>query len=269
MSSTSIKNPPLVRVGRAHSEGAKIRPKIPFLSTLKADWRSNSTSSLYIENLLPYPKFGELIKLIGDDIVSLMKVPETPFSTDADFEYLFSDGTRTMPTTHCIQKMFSSIFQKEELDNETLCTSVIFLKRFLSKSGYVLQPRNFKRVILTSVIIAAKIWDDRAVWTADFKNYLPELRVKDINAMERLFLSKIACDVYVSAGDYAAYYFGLIGRNPPSPSKRFTRQQKLSLEDSVIDRYHKGGVASPRKELKRTSSEGRLFASSSTPLVLS
>ena len=53
------------------------------------------------------------------------------------------------------------------------------------------------------------VWEEDAVWNADFIDVFPNLTVRDLNLLERTWLDLLQYNVEVSASQYAKYYFEL------------------------------------------------------------
>lgn len=67
-----------------------------------------------------------------------------------------------------------------ELNVECAIIALIYIKRMLSSTGITLQISNWARVVLSGLILAAKVWDDHAVWTVDFCQIFPDIEVADL-----------------------------------------------------------------------------------------
>jgi hypothetical protein len=66
--------------------------------------------------------------------------------------------------------------QAAALNAEVLIVTMVYLARLQESAGLVLQPANWKRVLLGSVMLASKVWDDQ-VWCGGFslRNPYPAL----------------------------------------------------------------------------------------------
>ncbi|KAJ3344244.1 hypothetical protein HDU93_000034 [Gonapodya sp. JEL0774] len=73
----------------------------------------------------------------------------------------------------------------------------------------------WRRAILGSLVVAAKVWDDCAVWNVDFvgaeggQGGAVECEVEDINALERFYLTALDYDVNVTPAEYAKAFFDM------------------------------------------------------------
>ena len=92
---------------------------------------------------------------------------------------------------------------------------MIYFNRVLEKTGMTLDPTNWRRLILSSLILSSKVrcsqvngnerkelikekqkkkskkktkvWEDAAVWNVDFIDLFPSLSVKDLNRLGKAF----------------------------------------------------------------------------------
>ena len=72
-----------------------------------------------------------------------------------------------------------------------------------------LQPTNWRPLVLCSLLVAQKVWDDRYLQNSDFVFIYPFVVTQEINAMEKKFLELIQYNVTVKSHLYARYYFEL------------------------------------------------------------
>lgn len=72
-----------------------------------------------------------------------------------------------------------------------------------------LQPTNWRPLILCSLLVAQKVWDDRYLSNADFAFIYPFFVTDEINKLEQKFLELIQYNVTVKSNLYAKYYFEL------------------------------------------------------------
>jgi len=72
-----------------------------------------------------------------------------------------------------------------------------------------LQPTNWRPLLLCSLLVAQKVWDDRYLTNADFAFIYPFFVTEEINKLEQKFLELIQYNVTVKSNLYAKYYFEL------------------------------------------------------------
>jgi len=72
-----------------------------------------------------------------------------------------------------------------------------------------LQPTNWRPLLLCSLLVAQKVWDDRYLTNSDFAFIYPFFVTAEINKLEQKFLELIQYNVTVKSNLYAKYYFEL------------------------------------------------------------
>lgn len=72
-----------------------------------------------------------------------------------------------------------------------------------------MQPTNWRPLILISLLVAQKVWDDRYLSNSDFAFIYPFFVTDEINKLEQKFLELIMYNVTVKSNLYAKYFFEL------------------------------------------------------------
>jgi len=88
-----------------------------------------------------------------------------------------------------------------------LVMGMAYLGRAMSASTLRLYPHNWKRFLLSCLILASKVWEDQAVWNVDFVDQFPNTSPSDLGKLEKLLLSLLNFDVSLTASQYAQTYF--------------------------------------------------------------
>jgi len=93
------------------------------------------------------------------------------------------------------------------MEKEIPILCLIYIERFLMKTGLLMNHVNWKRLTLISLLLASKIWDDDSLENVHFPQVMPELSLKEISGLEKVFLSLIDFDLIIRGAEYAKYYF--------------------------------------------------------------
>ena len=59
------------------------------------------------------------------------------------------------------------------------------------------------------MLLVAQVWHDISYWNSDFSSICPMFTVRNINRMERAYLTLLQYNTIISASQYAQYYFSL------------------------------------------------------------
>ena len=60
---------------------------------------------------------------------------------------------------------------------------------------------------MITLIIASKVWDDDSLENIHFPKVMNDITVKEVNALEKVFLELIDFDLHIRGSEYAKYYF--------------------------------------------------------------
>jgi len=120
------------------------------------------------------------------------------------------------PTVYLIRSTIKSIFKKGFSSIECCVMALVFIDRLTEYTGFQIQPKNWRRVLLAALIIACKVWEDESVWNVDFVDVFPNLNSEELLLMEKSFLQGLDFNLHVKHSLYARYYFEIGTRNTRS-----------------------------------------------------
>ncbi|KAH3745253.1 cyclin domain protein [Pelomyxa schiedti] len=191
------------------------------LASLKRTHLSNSTSSLYCKTVLTAPDLEQLLLCTAMELLSLLR-RNTP---DKRVLPIFSEQLHPLtitisvdlsrePTQDEIHKFYQTVFHAMRLDPEVAIMSLSYVES-LFDAGCSLCAETWRRLTLSCIMVASKVWEDQAIWNADFLPSFDQLSVEDLNLLEMEFLNLMHFSVGVSRSRYVDLY---------------TRIRKYSLE---------------------------------------
>lgn len=93
------------------------------------------------------------------------------------------------------------------MEKECSIICLIYIERLIAKTGLYIDELTWKRLLLTALILASKIWDDESYENIHFSKVLTLFRLEDINNFERMYLNLVDYNVGVKSSEYAKYYF--------------------------------------------------------------
>jgi len=93
------------------------------------------------------------------------------------------------------------------MEKEIPILCLVYLERFLTKTGVLMNHANWKRLTLISLTLASKIWDDDSLENVHFPQVMPDITLKEIASLEKVFLQLIDYDLIMRGAEYAKYYF--------------------------------------------------------------
>ena len=114
------------------------------------------------------------------------------------------------PTVAHIHKFIKRLFDQAPLNAECVIIALIYIERLMETRSLVLTARNWIPLVTTSLLIASKVQDDNSSFmNGEFADILTIFTLRQLNDMERVFLSTLSYELYIASSVYAQYYFGL------------------------------------------------------------
>ena len=96
--------------------------------------------------------------------------------------------------------------------SECLVISIIYIMRLKSLTGVPISVTSWRPLILCSVMLAQKIWEDKQLASTYFAFVHPFMNADQVNKLEKVFLELIEYNVTIKMSIYVRYYFELRSR---------------------------------------------------------
>jgi len=156
-----------------------------------------------------------------------------------------------IPTKDQVQFFLQTLWDGQQLSGESAVMCLAYIDRFTAITMTPLRPHNWRRITLAAAVIASKVWEDLAVWNADFLVYFPGLQISDFNLLEKELLTSLDFVVGLKASVYAKYYFDLRSLSEKS-------EINFPLQPLTSEQGKKLGLSSSRFEAKMRAERFRM-----------
>jgi len=157
-----------------------------------------------------------------------------PIWSEINFPIGDDVNTETLPTIDTTHSFLTAVFHSEKLSAETAIMTIAYIDRFLTLTGTTFHASNWRRITLSCIIVASKVWEDLAVWNADFVALFPGLSILDLNSLEREMLTALDYVVGLKASIYCKYYFDLRRFSELNdmnfPLKQLSQEEQYKIE---------------------------------------
>lgn len=147
------------------------------------------------------------------------------------------------PTQEEIYYYAKYIVLASRMEREIPIIALAYIERLLTKVGILLNHWNWRRIILVCLIEASKIWDDESLENIHFPKAMPDITLKEVNNLEKIYLDLIDYDLVVKGTDHAKYYFIL-----RAMAKEFEEPDKIQMDPINVDDMKKLQKQSDRAE---------------------
>jgi hypothetical protein len=117
-----------------------------------------------------------------------------------------SYGVRTPTEAHVVDYCkYVTIACK--MESEIPVIALIYIERLLMTTGILINKYNWQRVLLVSLCLASKIWDDDSLENQHFPKVMPNVTNNEINKLEQAYLEFVDFKLIIRGAEYAKYYF--------------------------------------------------------------
>ena len=97
------------------------------------------------------------------------------------------------------------LYRYSKCSVECLVLALIYIDRFIQSSGIQVNSLTVHRILLTSVVLAAKTYDDNFYTNTHYAR-VGGVPVEELNSLELEFLFGISFSLYVSCEEYQRYH---------------------------------------------------------------
>mmetsp|Transcript_20724 Transcript_20724/g.43737 ORF Transcript_20724/g.43737 Transcript_20724/m.43737 type:complete len:381 (+) Transcript_20724:280-1422(+) len=197
----------------------------------------NSTSSLYIESTIAHPDMAQIcfcVSLLVHDLIVQAEYYRAQtngnngFGAGSAFAMIRPREIFALPGKRSRQEFESDQPEEREVPSEEdirfaiyeihkishfspgcLVVAMIYLERLRRSVGAELLGSTWQLLLLTAIIVAQKMWEDRPISRIDFTPLSPSLKPHQLGLIEREFLRMLDYHFTISAGVYTEWYFKL------------------------------------------------------------
>lgn len=198
-----------------------------------------------VEGLEASSLFESVYEFTGEEdqvrkhIKQEMKIFDLDYDIDARQVLELTPGEQEMiyhPTFDDIFNYVKYVAFKSKMEAEIPIIALIYIEKLLRTCGVLVNVHNWRRIVLITLWIASKIWDDDSLENVHFPKVMNDVSLKDISTLEKTFLNLIEYDVIIKGKEYAKYYFIMttLGeeskKNPPWRLMNPSTIQKIETE---------------------------------------
>ena len=131
-----------------------------------------------------------------------------------------------------------ALYNCAQFSPECCILSLIYINRLIALTGLALQATNWRPLILVSLMVSQKVWDDKYLSNADFSYIYPFFDTIQLNLLEMKFLEVIQYNVYVKESLYTKFYLelkSLIPEDIPIKPMDLFSMKKLEAQSKNIE----------------------------------
>jgi len=196
-------------------------------------FKSNSTSTIMLQSTMSSPNVKLIIQsvatLIYSNIIEDMNEGKViPINSELyffseekyiaenpqDFEQDRISFLRKTPTQEEISGFIEAIYDLAQFSPECCVICLVYINRINALTDMPLLPTTWRPLVIISLMIAQKMWDDNYLSNADFQYIYPFFNSSQFNMLEIKFLDLIQYNTHIKLSIYTRYYLELKSLSP-------------------------------------------------------
>ena len=185
------------------------------------------------------PKKGSMKKYIEEEMVR--------FDCNFDIESGKMKEKNIKAKTPSFETIFERIKEwtkRAKMESEIPIMALVYIERFMKKTGILINENNWERIVMVTLCVASKIWDDDSLENENFAQVFPDFSLKEISMIENKFLSLIEYEVMITSKQFTKYAFILStfcnGEIPDYETpKKQKSLKKLQFESERMQNKHR------------------------------
>lgn len=196
-------------------------------------FKSNSTSTIMLQSTMSSPNVKLIIQsvatLIYSNIIEDMNEGKViPLNSELyffseekyinenpqDFEQDRISFLRKTPTQEEISGFIEAIYDLAQFSPECCVICLVYINRINALTDMPLLPTTWRPLVIISLMIAQKMWDDNYLSNADFQYIYPFFNSSQFNMLEIKFLDLIQYNTHIKLSIYTRYYLELKSLSP-------------------------------------------------------
>jgi hypothetical protein len=213
------------------------------------DPKSSSTGNVMLSSTLDNPDVKTVIKCVStllhsnllDDMDDEKKIdPKSELYIFDEEKYIAENPSnfneeritllRKVPTPEDLSGFIDALYDIAQFSGECCVICLIYLNRIFALTSIPLLPTTWRPLILISLMIAQKMWDDKFLNNSDFITIYPFFDNEQLNKLELKFLELIQYNTHIKFSTYTKYYLELKSVEPDFPLKPMDMFTKAKLE---------------------------------------
>lgn len=132
-------------------------------------------------------------QMLGDDI----------YQSSYELAQMFHDEC---PHPDEIYYYAKYVVLSSKMEKEVPLMALTYIERLLTKNGILMNHWNWRRIVLITLIVSSKVWDDDSLENIHFPKVMHDISLKEVNCLEKIFLELIGYDLAMKGSDYAKYF---------------------------------------------------------------
>ena len=126
---------------------------------------------------------------------------------------------RKVPSQEDICSFIEALYDIAQFSGECCVICLIYINRIIALTSMPLLQTSWRPIILISLMVAQKMWDDKYLSNSDFSTIYPFFDNKQLNVLEMKFLELIQYNTHIKFSIYTKYYLELKSLVPDFPLK--------------------------------------------------